>query len=266
MRSGEIFEPVKREGLSDQVYQSLRRRIIQGRIKPGEKLPAERDLARKFQVNRGAIREALSRLEENRLVSIKQGSGAIVQDWTRNFRLDFLADLLFVNGKINFQVFCSVLELRQILGPELAGYACQRASRQNIAELEKIARELAKNRDQPEKFQLLEYRFNQGLARASGNLAFEFMVNSIGSIYLAHAKIFRLGILPLLKSAGKYLEIVKAIKAGNEKKARNLIKQLFEKSGREFYHLIEAAQKPANKPVRKRNFKRRKGNPELNKK
>ncbi len=233
------FEPVKREGLSDQVYQNLRRMIVSGRIAPGAKLPPERELSLKFQVNRGAVREALSRLSENRLVRIKQGSGAVVNDWTGNFRLDFLTDLVFVDGKINFKVFRSVLELRELIGPAMAGYACSRAGKAEIAELEKLGRELVSSRNQPERFQQLEYRFNQVLARASHNLAFEFMVNSIGSIYLENAKIFQLGIAPLLKAADKYREIAQAVRDGNEKRAKMLMNDLFEISGRAFYRLLE---------------------------
>ena len=217
--------------------------ILSGRIAPGTKLPAERALSLKFQVNRGAVREALSRLSENRLVSVKQGSGAVVNDWTGNFRLDFLADLLFVNGRLNFPVFRSVLELRELIGPEMAGLACRRAAPKELAELERLAKELSRNSGRPERFQQLEYRFNQTLARASGNLAFEFMVNSIGSIYLENAKIFRLGIAPLLRQAGKYGQLARAIRGREEKRARKLMNDLFAVSGRAFYRLLGVAEK-----------------------
>ena len=140
-----------------------------------------------------------------------------------------------------------MLELREILGPELAGYAARRAGKREVNQLLKIAQELKQAREQPEKFQQLEYRFNQTLASASGNLAFQFLVNSIGSIYLKNAPIFRLGIAPLLDSAGKYLEVARAVQAGNEKKSRRLIRELFKESGRAFYKLIENGRNQARK-------------------
>src|SRR5262245_63640403 len=69
-------EPGRR---SDRIADSLRADILRGRYRPGERLPAERELATRLTVNRGSVREALKKLEQLGLVEIRRGDGAVVR-------------------------------------------------------------------------------------------------------------------------------------------------------------------------------------------
>ena len=75
------FKPVKKKSLATAVFEQLRDRILQGKLKPGENLPSERILVERLQVNRGAVREGLKRLEQAGLVSITQGGATSVLDF-----------------------------------------------------------------------------------------------------------------------------------------------------------------------------------------
>ena len=66
--------------LPDEVVAQIRRKILDGSFAPGERLPAEREIASSLRVNRSSIREALKKLEQLRLVEIQRGSGARVRD------------------------------------------------------------------------------------------------------------------------------------------------------------------------------------------
>src|SRR5882672_11364391 len=72
-----VREPVRRQ--SDRIADGLRADILRGRYRPGERLPAERELATRLTVNRGSVREALKKLEQVGLVEIRRGDGAVVQ-------------------------------------------------------------------------------------------------------------------------------------------------------------------------------------------
>ena len=63
---------------SENIASELRREILNGQILAPEKLPAERELAEKYQVSRGTVRAALSKLEKEKFIEIKPGSGAFV--------------------------------------------------------------------------------------------------------------------------------------------------------------------------------------------
>ena len=66
---------VKRERLSEQIAEQIQRNIIEGKLKQGDRLQPERDLAEQFGVSRTVIREATKVLQERGLVKVITGSG-----------------------------------------------------------------------------------------------------------------------------------------------------------------------------------------------
>ncbi|WP_228831698.1 FadR/GntR family transcriptional regulator, partial [Nocardia elegans] len=87
------FAVVGRTAVSDAVFGQLVDAILTGRIAPDEPLPAERELAETFQVNRHAVREALKRVQQSGLVRVAQGGKTRVLDWRANGGLDLLSAL-----------------------------------------------------------------------------------------------------------------------------------------------------------------------------
>ncbi|MEU1709213.1 winged helix-turn-helix domain-containing protein, partial [Streptomyces sp. NPDC005706] len=79
---------IRREAVSDQLFAVLRDRILDGEQAPGSALMAERELAAEFGVNRHAVREAVKRLQQARLVRVSHGGRTLVQDWRRSAGLD----------------------------------------------------------------------------------------------------------------------------------------------------------------------------------
>lgn len=72
------FETLNKVTLTEQVMQQLASKIISGELKPGQRLPAERDLSEMLQVSRSRVREALRAMSLIGLVSIKPGGGTYV--------------------------------------------------------------------------------------------------------------------------------------------------------------------------------------------
>ncbi len=69
-----VFLPAAKTRLSEIISEQIKEAILNGRYKPGEKLPSEKDLCESFQVGRAVIREGLRMLESGGLISIKRGS------------------------------------------------------------------------------------------------------------------------------------------------------------------------------------------------
>ena len=81
------FRPVRQSRVSEDVTAQLKQSILVGQFKPGDKLPAERELVEEFDVSRAAIREGLRVLENTGFIATRQGAGggAFVTDLS--FRL-----------------------------------------------------------------------------------------------------------------------------------------------------------------------------------
>lgn len=72
------FDRVKSPKISDAIVEQLEARILEGTLKPGERLPPERELAQRLEVSRPSLREALQKLETMGLVETRQGGGTYV--------------------------------------------------------------------------------------------------------------------------------------------------------------------------------------------
>ena len=93
-----MFEQVKKQSLSNAVFEQLRDRIVRGDMEVGDPLPAERILAEKLGVNRSAVREGLKRLEQAGLVAISQGGKTKVLNFKKTGGLELLAAMMLKEG------------------------------------------------------------------------------------------------------------------------------------------------------------------------
>ena len=89
-----MLKPILRKSSVDECEAELRRSILRGALKPGKRLPPERTLAEKFQVNRVTVRSALARLAAANLLSVRQGSGYVVRDFRHDGGTNLLPALL----------------------------------------------------------------------------------------------------------------------------------------------------------------------------
>src|SRR5260370_3327302 len=130
------FEAVRRTKVYEHAAQQLQRMIRDGLIKPGEKLPPERELAELLQVSRGSLRDAIRTLELMGLVEPRQGEGTVVCDPSAKSLINPLATVLFRQREL----IGDLLEFRRMIEPTLAGRAAQNASNEELAYLEDILR------------------------------------------------------------------------------------------------------------------------------
>src|SRR5512135_3605389 len=76
------YRAVRTSRLFEQIVQQVEESIFNGQLKPGDQLPAERDLAQQFGVSRTAVREAVKTLREKGLVEAYSGRGTFVTNGT----------------------------------------------------------------------------------------------------------------------------------------------------------------------------------------
>jgi DNA-binding FadR family transcriptional regulator len=117
IRSGPAFEPVRPLARYEHVAERLAAEIRSGTFAPGERLPSERELARRLEVGRASVREAIAALQVQGVIETRPGSGSFVARDARE-RLP--------SGLTHDASPTDVLEARALIEPEVARLAAQR--------------------------------------------------------------------------------------------------------------------------------------------
>ena len=115
-----LYKLVRTSRLYEQIVQQIEESIVKGNLKPGDQLPAERELAQRFGVSRTAVREAVKALREKGLVEAYSGRGTFITDGTTQAVRQSL-DLMVKIGQPEGSTHLA--EVRAILEPEIAGLA-----------------------------------------------------------------------------------------------------------------------------------------------
>ncbi len=159
--------PVNRRSVADRIAHRLRDAIVGGRLRPGDELPSERELAEKYAVNRSSVREALHRLETWGLVHIRHGGATRVAEFLEA-SLELLPHLVAVGGRADPSILADVHEIRGMMLGWCAEKAATMADPASISRLEELVRQMAEPRD-PKELQALDYAFFQELVAITGN-------------------------------------------------------------------------------------------------
>ena len=131
------FQPPRRRRLHQDVAEQLRDAILDGRYRPGDKLPPERELADEFQVNRTSVREAIKVLEGLGLVSVRQGDGATVLPLI-DASFGVLPAMVFHGGRADLAFLAELHEVMRPLLFEMGRLAIERSTPAQVAELKAL--------------------------------------------------------------------------------------------------------------------------------
>lgn len=128
------LEPVRRSKVYEEVADRIRRLIVEGHLKPGDRLPAERELAEGFGVSRTSVRDAIRVLEMIGLLEPRQGDGTVVRDLSPDSLVQPLASVLVHNRAL----LADLLDARKMIEPPLAARAARLATPEEVAHLDEI--------------------------------------------------------------------------------------------------------------------------------
>jgi len=158
------FEAIRKNRVSEEVARQLEQMILK-KLRPGDKLPAERELAGQLGVSRSSIRDAIRRLELVGLVEPRQGAGTVVREVSSETLVSPLANVITHKR----QMVSELLDFRRMLEPPLAGRAAARATAGEIAEMEDILRRQERKFREGELAVEEDTEFHYRIATASGN-------------------------------------------------------------------------------------------------
>jgi GntR family transcriptional repressor for pyruvate dehydrogenase complex len=130
----------KNSNIAQQIFEDLERQILGGQLSAGERLLGERELAAKYGTNRNTLREAVRKLEQARLVSVRHGRGVTVADFRRTGTPELLAPYLRAGPDMVevADIIGDVLEPRILLLEYASRLAVRRAEPGDIERLKDI--------------------------------------------------------------------------------------------------------------------------------
>jgi GntR family transcriptional repressor for pyruvate dehydrogenase complex len=176
------FAAVAREPrLPDKVAGELQRSILSGALKPGDRLPTERELGDQFGVSRTVIREAVRSLVAKGLLEVRAGSGVRVATIDASAVRETMGTYLRLHGEVDYG---NLHEVRSVLEIEVAGRAAERAEEADVDLLRHSCDEMEVALADPERVSVLDVEFHRLLAQATHNGLFVVLLDSIGDILL----------------------------------------------------------------------------------
>src|SRR5499433_4029346 len=134
------IEPIKSTRIYEGIVRQVKQLIADGKLKSGDRLPPERDLAEKFMVSRTSVREALRALQSRGLIEIRAGEGAFICDISVDTLIEPLALVILPHREAVGELF----EARRLLEPAISALAARRATREELTEMERILEEQAR--------------------------------------------------------------------------------------------------------------------------
>jgi len=182
------YRTVKTSRLYEQIVQQVEDSILKGQLKPGDQLPAERDLAQRFGVSRTAVREAVKTLREKGLVEAYSGRGTFVTNGT-SFAVRQSLDLMIRTNKQEGSANLSGLRL--VLEPEIAGLAAEHMEEQLLTTMREAVAEMDRNLHDPDAYVEADLDFHLALAEAADNpLILSLLDSIVGLLREQRSRIF----------------------------------------------------------------------------
>lgn len=242
--------------IADTVYRDLRRLILRGEIKAGERLPGERELAQRFRTNRNTLREAVRRLEQARLVMVRHGQGVTVADFRHTGSLELLSPFLEAAPDPDevALLLADILPARLMVIEVATREACRRAGKSDLERLRDLT-ELLVNAcagGDPVVIARGFHRWLDALVDGSQSLAIRWIANPLLDAY--RELLDRFPSLWIVDPAfPEHLHaLLRAISAGNEERAISELRSYYRRIDARFGAVLEGMLSKRKPPRRER--------------
>ncbi len=216
-----VYRTVRTSRLFEQIVQQVEDTILSGQLKPGDQLPAERDLAQRFGVSRTAVREAVKTLREKGLLEAYSGRGTFVTNGTSQAIRQSLDLMIRINQQ---EGSAHLAELRQVLEPEIAALAAPRIEEQLLSTMREAVATMDRNLHAPDVYVEADLDFHLALAEAVGNpLILSLLDSIVGLLREQRSRIFKIDGGPE-RGQFHHKRILAAIEKRDPEKAREAMR------------------------------------------
>lgn len=222
------MEPiVEKKNYSDQVFQYLFHEIKSGKMKPGDKLPNERELSQALGVSRPSLREALRAMSQLGLVVTRHGGGTYINNYDDIYLMSILQYITIISDDL----LIDLIQVRKTLEAEATRLAAKNATDEDLEKIENYARERAELCERyaddlsqvREQLNTLDYLFHKSIAEASKNKVIPAFIVSIHATFTEHQNRVSAKADIAKHVNDKHMQIVQALKQRDEKLAKTLM-------------------------------------------
>lgn|SRR5215510_6448057 len=172
-----VVRPDKNGLMAEQVVIQIRHMIRQGKLKPGDRLPPERELAKRLGISRASLRHGLRFLAALGVLNSRHGSGTYISDGPPALDSGPLQMLAELHRFTPDEMF----EARKLLEVGLAGLAARNATDDHLATMAEEVAEMYATLDDPQEYLVHDIRFHRAIAAASGNQILAALMNMVST-------------------------------------------------------------------------------------
>lgn len=230
------FSPLrKQQSVAETISAEILDLLRQKELKPGEKLPPERELAEMLGVSRPSLREALRALSIMKVVEMRQGDGTYVSDLRPEELVEHLDFVFMLDDSTMSQLF----EARKVVEVANIGLAAQRMTDEELQELEESLLASERLIDDPDAFLVADIELHGIITNAARNPLLERFMASIGSLGRAsRQKTVHIGDVRAITVA-HHRQIFEALKAHDPDLAREAMLRHLEHVEKTYNESIE---------------------------
>lgn len=173
-----LFQPIRPSRTASEIVRQVELHVLDGILRPGDRLPGERDLADQFGVSRPVVREAIGELELNGVLESRHGEGTFVADLVGEV---FSAAMLRLIAS-HPEAVLDYLDYRREIEAVAAEYAARRATDDDRLRLSALLEEMtsAFHADDPQREGVIDVRFHTLIAESAHNLV---LLHTLRSCY-----------------------------------------------------------------------------------
>lgn len=215
------YRMVKRRSTAELVMNEILDTIMTGELKPGDRLPPERELTKMFGVGRSTLREATSALVRMGCLEVIQGKGTFLKK-------DFEPARPLTMRLSDFQAAANIfdlIEIREILECNGVMLAARRADAKHIHRVKESLLRMKQAANDAQKFLEYDFDFHIALARASGNaMIHEMMTWIVRKVHKEYEKFKPKALFQMDRAVSTAEKIVSCVVTGEEEEAAHLMR------------------------------------------
>src|SRR5437867_11515199 len=230
LRRFQVVRPEKNGLMAEQVVIQVRAMIREGKLRPGDRLPPERELAKRLGISRASLRHGLRFLAAIGVLTSRHGSGTYIADGPPALDSEPLRMLAELHRFTPNEMF----EARKLLEVGLAGLAARNARDEHLAMMSEEVVEMYATLDDPQEYLVHDIRFHRAIAAASGNQILAALMNMVSTAMYERRRATVERATDLKESAEFHRKIYRLIRARKSDEARAAMGEHLELAQRAF--------------------------------
>jgi len=220
-----VFGKISAPSLKEICVQEILTKILSGELKPGDRLPPERELAEAMGISRSSVNHGIMELETMGFLSITPRRGTVVNDYRTHPTPQSLAAVMrYSSVQMEEALFSDLMDTRLLIEVESARLACTNIYDTTVEKMRKLVEELTQEPEDPTE---ILYRFHYLLTAASGNSVYSMIYRGFETVLCTLIRQhYSMRSQDIKESARLHGELLDAIIRKDEKASQELARQI----------------------------------------